>query len=62
MRSWLAGDFKSLVGSSDYAGLKEATGKKGIVTSYLNALDLWAGLSLFLLCVRFTSSVKYFAS
>eukprot|EP00614_Pseudopedinella_elastica_P005777 CAMPEP_0172589488 /NCGR_PEP_ID=MMETSP1068-20121228/8201_1 /TAXON_ID=35684 /ORGANISM="Pseudopedinella elastica, Strain CCMP716" /LENGTH=254 /DNA_ID=CAMNT_0013385097 /DNA_START=1 /DNA_END=765 /DNA_ORIENTATION=- len=43
MRSWLAGDLKAMIASSDFAGLKEATGtKKSTVASYLGALDLWA--------------------
>lgn len=42
MRSWLVGDFKALVNSGDFEGLKVATGKKGVVASYINALDLWA--------------------
>jgi len=43
MRSWLVGDFKALVNSGDFEGLKAATnGKKGVVVSYVNALDLWA--------------------
>ena len=35
MRSWLVGDLKAMVNGEDYAGLKAATGKKGVVSAYL---------------------------
>ena len=41
-RAWLAGDLRGIISSSDFETLKAATGKKGIVGSYLSALDLWA--------------------
>ncbi len=44
MRSWLVGDLKAFINGADYVGLKEATGKKGVVASYMRAMDLWAGL------------------
>jgi hypothetical protein len=38
MRSWLVGDLKAYINSGDYAGLKEATGKKGVAGSYIRYL------------------------
>ena len=42
IRGFLAGDLRALIAAEDYEGIKAATGKKGVVNSYLGALDLWA--------------------
>ena len=43
LRSWLAGDLKAIIASSDYDALKTATApKKSILSNYLGAMDLWA--------------------
>jgi len=42
IRGFLAGDLRALIAAEDYEGIKTATGKKGVVNSYLGALDLWA--------------------